>query len=716
MDDVTLSRFIDAITKQTASTTEVLEGQDKINTALTAQIDVMMSTLSDTKKKKSTLETKIGKLSDSSSKVEAQFGKLNKTLGGVAEAIKQTNKLTTDQTKILQNLDPGSRRLKGDTYDAQTGSEKRLTKAINNMSRGGMGITKGLVTAGGAMGGYKLLSFLMRNRLLLGGLGLGSLLDPNYLKSKLGMGGSDMSWGEGLFGPGSIINSPTMHKGADWMSANPYKSAGLGAYGLNVLGARTGTNWALKQGLKMPGRLGRGAGGAMAWALTDAGRAAGARGAGYAAPMVPRITSFAGTAGRWGRGVTGEKLGGRYATAATAKTADGFRKVWHDIKGNSQMSKRAKNAMKVAMKKGATPTIAKRIGALVAARLIAGLAIAGGTGGVGSGVSLALWGWTIIEIAEMIQDPVADFIGDWWYGSEAENLAKAQTNLETGAIEAQAAGINITGDKGKFLSKEKIKEQLVKGIPYSETVNMGRDFGYKKKTITKWRLTEKEKAKNAAIDKWAATVDGDFERTILMQGENKHRWIKKIMAVSDGTEFIGRPWTARELFDATTSTGIREFYQQVVLPRATSKPEAEIIRKAKNIDFEKGGIKGSSAELTPQQKKSREAASLGLSNTEYTKLLDDAKTTEANNEMLWRGFGGGRHENVGGYFENYGKAMIQSDTSNTDRVVTAINQLRVTNNNQNPPGNDEVSISEGVNTDNRPKRSSYRQHTQGGRN
>ena len=84
--------------------------------------------------------------------------------------------------------------------------------------------------------------------------------------------------------------------------------------------------------------------------------------------------------------------------------------------------------------------------------------------------------------------------------------------------------------------------------------------------------------------------------------------------------------------------------------------------------------------------------------------------------MLWRGFGGGRHENVGGYFENYGKAMIQSDTSNTDRVVTAINQLRVTNNNQNPPGNDEVSISEGVNTDNRPKRSSYRQHTQGGRN
>ena len=46
------------------------------------------------------------------------FGKLNKTLGGVAEAIKQTNKLTAGQTKILQNLDPGSRRLKGDTYDA----------------------------------------------------------------------------------------------------------------------------------------------------------------------------------------------------------------------------------------------------------------------------------------------------------------------------------------------------------------------------------------------------------------------------------------------------------------------------------------------------------------------------------------------------------------------------------------------------------------------
>ena len=184
-----------------------------------------------------------------------------------------------------------------------------------------------------------------------------------------------------------------------------------------------------------------------------------------------------------------------------------------------------------------------------------------------------------------------------------------------------------------------------------------------------------------------------------MQGENKHRWIEKIMAVSDGTEFIGRPWSARELFDATTSTGIREFYTRVVLPRATSKPEAEIIRKAKNIDFEKGDIKGSSAELTSQQKKSREAASLGLSNTEYTKLLDDAKTTEANNEMLWKGFGGGRHENVGGYFENYGKAMIQSDTSNTDRVVRAINQIQLSS----PGPSNEVPISIGVDTDKRPK-------------
>lgn len=689
MDDVTLSRFIDAITKQTASTTEVLEGQDKINTALTAQIDVMMSTLSDTKKKKSTLETKIGKLSESSSKVEAQFGKLNKTLGGVAEAIKQTNKLTTDQTKILQNLDPGSRRLKGDTYDAQTGSEKRLTKAIQKMGKGGIlfGAGASLGKVAGGFGLYKFIAWALRNRLLLGGVGVGSMLDPNYLKGKLGMGGSDMSWGEGLFGPGSIINSPTMHKGADWMSANPYKSVGLGAYGLNVMGARTGTNWALKQGLKMPGRIGRGAGGAMNWALTDAGRAAGARGAGYTAPRVSALTA-----------------GGKGTTGVMGATPDTFKRVWRDNKNNKMVKGRARAAMTAAMKKGATPTIAKRIGALVGARLLQGLAIAGGTGGVGSAVSIGLWGWAIIEIAEMIQDPVTDFIADWWEGSEAEKLATAQTNLETGAIEAQAAGINITDDKGKFLSKEKIKEQLVKGIPYSETVNMGRDFGYKKKTITKWRKTEKEEAKNAAIDKWAKTVDGEFEKTVIMQAKNKHHWIEKIMAVSDGTEFIGRPWTARELFDATTSTGIREFYTRVVLPRATSKPEAEIIRKAKNIDFEKDGIKGSSAELTPQEKKSREAASLGLSNTEYTKLLDDAKTTEANNEMLWKGFGGGRHENVGGYFENYEKAMIQSDTSNTDRVVTAINQLRVTNNNQNPPGTgNDPAISVGVDTDTRPK-------------
>ena len=479
-----------------------------------------------------------------------------------------------------------------------------------------------------------------------------------------------------------------MHKGADWMSANPYKSGALGVYGTNLFGLRSATNYIAGQGFRgargITRGIGRGVGAMMNYPLTDAGRAAGVRGAGYARPMIASRVFAAGTAG---------------TSAGTALTPDSFSRVWRDNKNNKMVKGRARAAMTAAMKKGATPTIAKRIGALVGARLLQGLAIAGGTGGVGSAVSIGLWGWAIIEIAEMIQDPVTNFIADWWEGSEAEKLATAQTNLETGAIEAQAAGINITGDKGKFLSKEKIKEQLVKGIPYSETVNMGRDFGYKKKTITKWRLTEKEKAKNAAIDKWAATVDGDFERTILMQGKNKHHWIEKIMAVSDGTEFIGRPWSARELFDATTSTGIREFYTRVVLPRATSKPEAEIIRKAKNIDFEKGDIKGSSAELTSQQKKSREAASLGLSNTEYQKVLDDAKTTEANNEMLWKGFGGGRHENVGGYFENYGKAMIQSDTSNTDRVVRAINQIQLSS----PGPSNEVPISIGVDTDKRPK-------------
>ena len=104
MDDVRLERFIQAITEQTSKTVNLLEGQDKVNTALTAQIDAIVSSFSDEKKKKSTLETKIGKLSENSSKVDVQFGKLNKTLGGVAEAIKQTNKLTAGQTKILQNL------------------------------------------------------------------------------------------------------------------------------------------------------------------------------------------------------------------------------------------------------------------------------------------------------------------------------------------------------------------------------------------------------------------------------------------------------------------------------------------------------------------------------------------------------------------------------------------------------------------------------------
>jgi len=615
MDDVRLERFIDAISKQTEQTVTLLEGQDKVNTALTAQIDAIVTAFSEEKKKKSTLETKIEKLSENSSKVDVQFGKLNKTLGGVAEAIKQTNKLTAGQTKILQNLDPGSRRLKGNTYDAQTGSEQRIIKSISKI-RGGMGVTRGLVTAGGALGGYKLLGFLMRNRLLLGGLAAGGMLNPDYLKQMLGMSPGSMDIGTALGVRG--YSGPT-----DWMLDNPWKTVGAGAaYGTNFLGVRSGIHTAAKWG------IGKGAAG-IAAASTVPGQMvrAGFAGVGSFAPSRAMIPPSAAP------GMPSTK----------PPTPDSLSKIWKDYKGpgKDKAAKSAKAAMKSTAKKGGNKLMIQRAGALIMARFLQGAAIAGGTAGVGTGVTVALWAYTAFQVADMLVP--TDVIADWFTTSGAELEMQGRASMQTGAVEASAAGIKITGDDGLFLEPHEIRKQKVGGSWNFETNTMDWD---------KTTYTPEELKKNAAIEKWAKTMEDPYAKTARLTDELKVTMVKNIMKISDGTQFIGRRWSFAELFNNHTAPQLRNMYHQVILPRAKGqKAKEERARLNKGLPagdtgrilFEGGAkIAGSKAELSVRAKRERAAAEQGLTLEEFDAIEQTRKADENKANLYYRAVGQGQ--------------------------------------------------------------------------
>jgi hypothetical protein len=618
MDDVRLERFIQAITEQTSKTVNLLEGQDKVNTALTAQIDAIVSSFSDEKKKKSTLETKIGKLSENSSKVDVQFGKLNKTLGGVAEAIKQTNKLTAGQTKILQNLDPGSRRLKGDTYDAQTGSEQRIIKTISKI-RGGMGVTRGLVTAGGAMGGYKLLGFLMKNRLLLGGLAAGGMMNPDYLKQMLGMGPGNMDIGTALGVRG--YSRPT-----DWMLDNPGKTglAGAGlAFGPTRRLAWRATKWG-----------GRG----IAAASTIPGQMARAGAAG--------LGSFAATPGYVPTGMT--------AGAPTARipTPDSLSKIWKDAtgKGKEKAAKGAKTAMKAVAKKGGSKLMIQRAGALIMARFLQGAAVIGATGGTGTVVTAALWAYTVYQVADMLLP--TDVIAEWFTTSGAAQEMQGRADMQTGAVIAQAAGLKITDEQGQFLEPNEIRKSIVGGAGWRGTRKYYSNLSGETSRMEGGITDPAEIKRNLAREKWAKTMEDPFATTA--RGIDRLKWItiKKIMKISDGTQFIGRRWSEAELFNNHTSPQLINMYNQVILPRAKGqKAKEERARMNKGmaadargrIEFEGGApIAGSKAELSATAKRERYAASQGMTVGEVDAIDQTRKTNEQKASLYYQAVGQGR--------------------------------------------------------------------------
>lgn len=627
MDDVRLERFIQAITEQTSKTVNLLEGQDKVNTALTAQIDAIVSSFSDEKKKKSTLETKIGKLSENSSKVDVQFGKLNKTLGGVAEAIKQTNKLTAGQTKILQNLDPGSRRLKGDTYDAQTGSEQRIIKTISKI-RGGMGVTRGLVTAGGAMGGYKFLSALWNNRLLLGGIAAGGMMNPDWLKGMLGAG-PGMSFKEGAFGQDSFLRRRFGGMGgmkgtaADWALDNPYWAGG-GAAGLAFGPTRR-----------------------LAWGATKLG----ARGI-AAASTIPGQMARAGFAGL---GSFAPRVGGMIPPSGapgmpTPKppTPDSLSKIWKDAtgKGKDKAMKGAKTAMKTVARKGGSKLMIQRAGALIMARFLQGAAVIGATGGTGTVVTAALWAYTVYQVADMLLP--TDVIAGWFTTSGAEREMQGRADMQTGAVQAQAAGLKITNEKGIFLEPGEIRKQKSAGT--LEQKWRGGLGGVS--THMGYTFTKEEQARNDALEKWAKTMEDPYATTARGIDKMKMMFVEKIMKISDGTQFIGRRWSGPELFNNHTAPQLRNMYSQVILPRAKGqKAKEERSRLNKGLPagdtgrilFEGGAkIAGSRAELSERAKRERSAAAQGLTLEELNVMEQTRKTNEQKASLYYQAVGQGR--------------------------------------------------------------------------
>jgi hypothetical protein len=614
MDDVRLERFIQAIAEQTGKTVNLLEGQDKVNTALTAQIDAIVSAFSDEKKKKSTLETKIGKLSENSSKVDVQFGKLNKTLGGVAEAIKQTNKLTSGQTKILQNLDPGSRRLKGDTYDAQTGSEKRITKLIN-ASKGSMFARNPFKTAAAVGLGYKPLKWLWNNKLLLGGLAAGGMMNPDYLRQVLGMASGNMDWGTafGLRGH----SRPT-----DWMLDNPGKT-GLAGAGL-AFGPTRRLAWkATKLGARgiaaastVPGQMAR----------------AGAAGLGSFAPRAPGLMRPSGAPGM---------------PTPRAPTPDSLSRIWKDYKGpgKDKAMKGAKTAMKTVAKKGGSKLMAQRAGALIMARFLQGAAIAGASGGLASGVTVALWAYTAYEVADMLLP--TDVIADWFTTSGAEREMQGRADMQTGAVQAQAAGLKITNEQGQFLEPGEIRKQKSAGT--LEQKWRGGLGGVS--THMEYTFTKEEQARNDALEKWAKTMEDPYATTA--RGIDKRKWItiKKIMKISDGTQFIGRRWSAAELFNNHTAPQLRNMYTQVILPRAKgqkAKEERSTLNKGLSkgdrgwFKFEGGAaVAGSRAALSAAAQRERSAAAQGLTLEEFDAIQQTRKTDDQKASLYYQGVGMG---------------------------------------------------------------------------
>ena len=588
INDVTLGQLVNSITTQSQKLTDYVDGQEKINTALVDKLDSIAKTLP-TSKTITNLDTKIKDLGTSSSKTEQQLGKLNMTLGGVERLIKSSNELTSKQTKIIENLDPGSRRLKGDTYDAETlskrTSEKGIAKAIRQSQSFIM--RNPITTAGVGAFLYKPLSWMWRNKLPIAAGSLLGLMDPRVLTGEIGFREGllgDQSWMRKRFGDpggGGVMN---------WMMDNPGWTLG----GAAALG--TGTGRALLGGTAKLGALGlyhggRLAGGAAGWAygggmsrmINAPSRFVGAR------DMMNRVNPMRGS-------LPPTPTTPRSPGATGRLKADSFKNIAKTLKGGP-VQRTYLQATKDAAKRGFTRGMAKRIGTLAAARVLQGLALAGGTAGLGTPVTIALWGATIAEIANIIAEP----IGEWWQDSHAEKIIAGRDLLQEKAILAKEAGIKITDAEGRFLSPEQVTAQ---NQFRAKKITGG---GVRNRSARQREMGRIRDLKSKRDD-WLKTLRDDNVRIFRQEDAVKRQLAAKIVAISDGTQFIGSKWTKQSLMAGASTTELFGLYWDVVLPRATGAKAQDARNKAgvegKAVRTETGmAVKGSRAEISKRRLK-----------------------------------------------------------------------------------------------------------------
>jgi len=656
MDGVELTKFIEALNKLSGSVqahVNSAEDRDKVTSSLTKKVDELVTEL--TPKKKTKIQRKIEELGKTSTKTEEHLGKLNETLSDIRSLMQDTKKLSTTQKKIMERMDPGGRRLKGDTYDASQRSQtKQLTRAIKKSSSFLM--RNPITSAVGGAVAYKPLKWLWDNKLMLSALGLGGAMNPDTLKQLLS---GEMNWRNAAFGEKGGYGKSGI---TDWMLNNPGKTlGGAAAYGTNFLGtrslihgtARLGAQGALWAGSKTVVPLARAGGRTAAWAYGGGMGSAINRSAGgmYLNRFLPTGAGGMLPPGATGMpGPTGFTMGG----GGPAKTPQTLKSIWQTFRntGSGKAGKRIfKKAALDATRRGATKQLAISIGKHAAARFFAGLAAAPETGGL---ATIAIWGMTIGEILNMIAAPVAD----WWIGSLADMELRAKEDIRAKALAARDAGLVVQDPVTKqYLSHEEFARQNTldkiskdaeaegpSGWVERITGTHGAAY-YKRQEARKQYLKVFDPKRTEKIGILGARTTfqtGQIAQRVLGESKLKSLVIEKILALSDGKQFIGRVWTKKSLREGGNLAQLQELYRDVVLPRATGE-YAQQQRTTLGYKTETGmKLKGTRAEVRKpiDYEVGKDPDLTAEENEAWKKAVEEQKQREADELYNVEGFGG----------------------------------------------------------------------------
>jgi hypothetical protein len=654
--DVTL---LNALNDVVENNKEITESFKEVTSALTEKIDKIATGIPSSKTITS-LDTKIGELNTKTSVTDGFLKKMDTKLGDMSELMAATNKLTKTQNKLLQTLDPGSRRLKGDTYDSPVTRDRKFDRQREKLIRrmGGSAFVRNPIKT--ALGASMLLGparAIWNHKMLFGALAAAGLIDPNYWKS-----GSNMGFREGAFGEGSWLRRNFGGRGGmagaalDWSLDNPGYAAG----GAALVGTGLGRS-ALGLGA-------RGIGLATAAATGGAGRmVSGVRaGVGHTLrnPNVAAGSWRSGGRTVWGatRGVGG--IHGLGSTPARTVGEPALRKLVGGVVGR-KMKAAGMAAGSSAIRRGLTVAVAKQIAHLAAARVVTGLAAA--ATGVGTLATIGLWGWAAVDVAGMLWP----YIKDWWTEDKWEKEARELKEFKNLAFDTEEqigefgksikdpkTGLYLSrkelGDPTDILTAAGLGQHRRAELSISETTGQSRRFyatDAEGKAIADTAKQAKARKAYASLYKYRQSIwkdmpgtggKGSFGARVMARENERKALAKKIVAISDGKQFTpnGTAWNVKRLWENYSYQQLSDLYYRAVLPRASSDPKlnskAKAAVKARLAlgqspvgapawATEKGqegmGIKGSAAEWTEEQNLRRFAQKKGMTIPEQNEFV-----------------------------------------------------------------------------------------------